>query len=125
LIPYNKKNLSLAKELRKNMTPWERKLWFSFLKEYPIRFQRQKAIGNYIVDFYAASAKLCIELDGSGHYEKLQEEKDILRTKDLQQMGLFVLRISNREIDRNLAGVCERIDQIAVERKELVKKGLL
>ena len=49
---YNKEFISLAKTLRKNMTPWERKLWYEFLREYPIRFQRQKVVGNYIVDFY-------------------------------------------------------------------------
>ena len=53
---YNKANIPLAKELRKNMTPWERKLWYEYLRYYPIRFQRQKAIGNYIVDFFCAKA---------------------------------------------------------------------
>ena len=62
--PYNKSNIPLAKNLRKNMTPWERKLWYEFLRDYPIRFQRQKSIGKYIVDFYCAKAKLIIELDG-------------------------------------------------------------
>ena len=52
---YNKENIPLAKTLRKNMTPWERKLWYDFLRYYPVRFQRQKAIGNYIVDFYESS----------------------------------------------------------------------
>ena len=49
---YNKENIPLAKTLRKNMTPWERKLWYDFLRDYPVRLQRQKAIGNYIADFY-------------------------------------------------------------------------
>ena len=66
---YNKENIPLAKALRKNMTPWERKLWYDFLRTYPARFQRQKAIGKYIVDFYIAEAKLVIELDGSQHFE--------------------------------------------------------
>ena len=48
---YNKSNIPLAKALRKNMTPWDRKLWYDFLRAYPVRFQRQKAIGNFIVDF--------------------------------------------------------------------------
>jgi len=61
---YNKNNILLAKELRKNMTPWERKLWYEFLRFYPIRLQRQKAIGNYIADFYCAKARLVVELDG-------------------------------------------------------------
>ena len=46
---YSKENIPLAKVLRKNMTPWERKLWYDFLRNYPVRFQRQKVIGNYIL----------------------------------------------------------------------------
>ena len=107
---YKKSNISLAKELRKNMTPWERKLWYTFLKDYPVRFQRQKAIGNYIVDFYCAKAKLVIELDGGGHYTDEQELKDKHRTNDLEAMNLTVLRICNLDIDRNFRGVCEYID---------------
>ena len=89
---YNKANIPLAKELRKNMTPWERKLWYEFLKNYPVRFQRQKAIGNYIVDFYCARARLVVELDGGGHYTPEQAEKDKLRTEELKAMNLLVLR---------------------------------
>ena len=107
---YNRENIPLAKALRKNMTPWERKLWYEFLKYYPTRFQRQKAIGNYIADFYCAKAKLVIELDGGGHYTAEQEEKDRLRTQELENMDLTVLRICNLDIDRNFSGVCEYID---------------
>ena len=113
--PYNKANIPLAKELRKNMTPWERKLWYEYLRYYPVRFQRQKAIGNYIVDFYCAKARLVIELDGGGHYTPEQAEKDEIRTKELEQMKLQVLRICNLDIDKNLSGVCEFIDS-AVQR---------
>ena len=107
---YNKANIPLAKTLRKNMTPWERKLWSEFLRDYPIRFQRQKAIGNYIVDFYCAKIGLVIELDGGGHYTTEQEAKDRLRTKDLEGMKLTIVRIGNLDIDRNFSGVCEAID---------------
>ena len=107
---YNKANIPLAKELRKNMTPWERKLWYDFLRTYPIRFQRQKAIGNYIADFYCAKIGLVIELDGGGHYTREQPEKDALRTKELESMNLKVLRFCNLDIDRNFRGVCEYID---------------
>ena len=107
---YNKANIPLAKTLRKNMTPWETKLWYNFLRNYTIRFQRQKAIGNYIVDFYCAKARLVIELDGGGHYIKEQIEKDKFRTKKLEDMNLTVLRICNLDIDRNFSGVCEYID---------------
>ena len=107
---YNKCNIPLAKELRKNMTPWERKLWYDFLRYYPIRFQRQKAIGNYIVDFYCAKAGLVIELDGGGHYDPQQTEKDEMRTEELKALNLKVLRFCNLDIDRNFSGVCEQID---------------
>ena len=109
---YNKENIPLAKMLRKNMTPWERKLWYDFLRNYPVRFQRQKAIGNYIADFYCAKARLVIELDGGGHYTAEQAEKDAFRTKELESMNLRVLRICNLDIDRNFSGVCEYIDLI-------------
>ncbi len=107
---YNKGNISLAKMLRKNMTPWERKLWYDFLRGYPVRFQRQKAIGNYIVDFYCAKAGLVLELDGGGHYTAKQAEQDELRTKELEAMNLKVVRICNLDIDRNFPDVCEYID---------------
>ena len=114
---YNKTNIPLAKVLRKNMTPWEKKLWYQFLRNYPMRFQRQKAIGNYIADFYCAKARLIIELDGGEHYTPEQIEKDKIRTTKLENMNLAVFRILNRDIDRNFNGVCEYIDLI-------VKKSL-
>ncbi len=107
---YNKANIPLAKALRKNMTVWERKLWYDFLRYYPVRFQRQKAIGNYIADFYCAKARLVIELDGGGHCTAEQAEKDEFRTKELESMNLTVMRIYNLDIDRNFSGVCAHID---------------
>lgn len=115
---YNRANIPLAKALRKEMTPWERKLWYEFLRSYPVRFQRQKAIGNYIADFYCAKAALVVELDGSGHFMPSQEKKDQIRTEDLEYMGLEVIRIDDLAIDRNFRGVCEYIDKIVTERLE-------
>ena len=108
--PYNKANIPLARTLRKNMTPHERKLWYLFLKDYPVRWYRQKAIDNYIVDFYCAKAKLVIELDGSEHFYENKKIKDDIRTKNLENLDLKVLRISNYDIDRNFKEVCEFID---------------
>lgn len=92
------------------MTPWERKLWYDFLRDYPVRFQRQKPVGNYIVDFYCFKAKLVIELDGSQHYNKDGVTKDKIRTKKLEDFNLTVIRIPNNEVDENFEGVCEYID---------------
>ena len=114
--PYNKTNISYAKELRKEMTEYEKKLWFTFLRTYPVRFQRQKSIGNYIADFYCAKAKLVIELDGSGHYEKAQQKYDQERTRYFESIGLKELRFTNLEIARNYKGVCELI-HITVEKQ--------
>ena len=118
---YNKENIPLAKSLRKNMTPWERKLWYGFLRNYPVRFQRQKAIGNYIADFYCAKAQLVIELDGSQHCEEKGMERDARRTAFLEHYGLQVIRIQNNDVTRNFPGVCQYIDaavQSALSNKE-------
>ena len=104
---YNKANIPLAKALRKNMTPWEKKLWYQFLRSYHVRFQRQKAIGSYIADFYCAKARLVIELDGGEHYTPEQIERDKIRTTELENMNLTVLRFLNRDIDRNFGSICE------------------
>ena len=109
---YNKANVQIARTLRKNMTPWERKLWYEYLREYQIRFQRQKVIGEYIADFYCAKARLVIELDGSGHYEELQQLKDAKRTERIESMSVSVVRVSNLEVEKNFEGVCEFIDEV-------------
>ncbi len=106
----NRKNEVLARQLRKDMTPWERKLWYCFLKDYPVRFQRQKCIDNYIADFYCFRAKLVIELDGGGHYTPENARKDAERTKILENYGLKVIRFCNTDIDENFYGVCTVID---------------
>ena len=119
---YNKSNVNLSRILRKNMTSHERKLWYMFLNKYPIRFQRQKPIGNYIADFYCAKAKLIIELDGSGHYLPNQALKDRIRTERLEEMDLTVIRIDNRDIDNNFNNICEYIDSFV--KKSLPQSAL-
>ena len=113
---HNKNNEKFARQLRKEMTPWERKLWYCFLKEYPVRFQRQKCIDNFIVDFYCFQAKLIIELDGGGHYHPESKERDENRTKILEKYGLKVVRFCNTDIDKNFYGVCTVIDQEVKQR---------
>lgn len=98
-----------AKTLRKNMTKEERHLWYDFLKPLPLMVHRQKVIGPYIVDFYIASAKLAIELDGSQHYEVEGQLVDQKRDAYLRSLGLQVLRYSNLDVNQNFRGVCEDI----------------
>ena len=107
---HNAELTARAKELRKNMTREERKLWNDFLRDYPIRFLRQKVIDNYIVDFYCHAARLVIELDGSQHYEESVLLKDRIRTTIIEKRGLTVLRIPNDAVTQIFAGVCEYID---------------
>ena len=109
--PYRRSNVPLARELRKNLTKEEKHLWYDFLRDYPVRFQRQKEIGRYIVDFYCANAQLAIELDGSGHYEPVQAQYDKERTAYLERMGLHVLRFTNLQVNREFRGVCETISE--------------
>ena len=109
---YKGKNIPLAKKLRKKATPQENHLWYDFLRNYPIRFQRQKAIDSYIVDFYSHQAKLIIEIDGTQHFEDDGQEYDAMRTLHLEQLGLQVIRFSNRQINEEFDGVCAYIDQV-------------
>ena len=107
---HNPNLVPFAKELRKNMTKEERHLWYDFLKDYPVRFSRQKVLGHYIVDFYCAKAKIVIELDGSQHYDEANLKADARRTEFLEGYRLTVLRIPNNAIKDNFRGVCECID---------------
>ena len=66
-IPKDNTQLENARRLRREMTPHERKLWYLFLRKYPVKIYKQRIIGRFIVDFYCASAKLVIEVDGSQH----------------------------------------------------------
>ena len=119
-MPYEHKNVSNARALRKQMTPWERKLWHCFLKGYPIKFQRQKPIGNYIADFYCAAAKLVVELDGGGHYTPEEKERDRVRTIEMEKYGIRVVRFCNLDIDRHFYEVCSVIDR---EVRENYRRG--
>ena len=109
-IPKDNSQLENARRLRREMTPYERKLWYLFLRKYPVKIYKQRIIGRFIVDFYCASTKLVIEVDGSQHYEHQGMAYDTERSTFLSALGLEVLRFSNRDIDRDFRGVCEQID---------------
>lgn len=117
-IPKDNNQLGNARHLRREMTPHERKLWYLFLRKYPVKIFKQRIIGHYIVDFYCAPAKLVIEIDGSQHYEDDNRAKDSERSAFLESLGLKVLRFSNRDIDYHFQSVCEQIDFVIRERIE-------
>ena len=91
------------------MTKEERHLWYDFLKTLPYSVKRQYPIGSYIVDFYCPAQKLAIELDGSQHFEEPGMKKDIVRTQDILEFGITVLRYTNWEINSQFDNVCEDI----------------
>jgi len=94
-----------AGELRKELTPAERKLWAHLRNNQlkGINFRRQHAVGKYIPDFCAVQEKLIIELDGSQHLE--QEEYDAERTKYLEEQGYKVIRFWNNQVMNDMNGV--------------------
>ena len=105
----NKNLKSNSQDLRKNATKEEKRLWYDYLKSYPLQFKRQKVIGNYIVDFYCGKVKLVIELDGSQHFEDDAIEYDKERTEYLKSLGISVLRFTNSDIHKNFEGVCKLV----------------
>ena len=106
---YNKKLTEIARYLRKNMTEEEKYLWYDFFKKLPVEVKRQKNIGNYIVDFYIASEKIVIEIDGLQHKMPENEEADKKRDEYLSNLGIKVLRYSNKDINSNFYNVCNDI----------------
>ena len=108
-LPYEKKLIANARALRKRATPQENHLWYDFLRSCPVRFQRQKVIGSFIVAFYCHEAKLAIEIDGSQHYEPRNAAHEVMRTALLQEHGVTVLRFSDHEINVAFDAVCQAI----------------
>ena len=101
--------LQRARELRRHMTPEEAMLW-ERLRAHRLNglhFRRQQVIDGFIVDFYCHAASLVVEVDGGVH--AAQAGYDLERDQVLAQRGLRVLRISNAEVERDLAGVLARI----------------
>jgi len=115
-IPKDYTKLNKAKALRKEMTPQVRHLWYDFLRYYPVKIYKQRIIGPYIVDFYCASARLVIEIDGSQHYEEQGQRYDSGRTAYLEKLGLSVVRYSNADVNVRFSGVCEDIDRLIRQR---------
>jgi very-short-patch-repair endonuclease len=107
-LPYNPQLVPRAKEMRKNPTIAERKLW-GYLRNFPVKFWRQRPIDNFIVDFYCPKLKLVIEVDGDSHFTDLGLVYDEERTRVLEGYGLRIIRFTNDEVLQNFEGVCEQI----------------
>lgn len=91
------------------MTDEEKELWYKFLKMLPMTVNRQKNIGNFIVDFFISSKNIVIEIDGRQHLSAEHKAADAKRDAELASLGLKVLRYSNRAIRENFLDVCGSI----------------
>ena len=109
---YNPTNVSIARKLRRNMTPEERILWYRYLRSVSVRYHRQVPIDNYVVDFYCPKLHLAIEIDGSQHYTDKGITKDLVRTKALSKYSITVLRIPNNMVRHNLDGICTYLNKL-------------
>ena len=105
-----------ARQLRREQTREEARMWYQFLSKYPCRFRRQYVIGNYIADFYCHKAKLVVELDGSQHYDAKAKACDGRRTNYMESQGIMVLRFTNLDVQQQFRSVCEVIDRTVKER---------
>ena len=114
-IPYNSSLNEKSQYLRNNSTPPERHFW-NALRTMPFykttKFNRQKPLGEYIVDFYCHEHKLVIEIDGDTHAEDDTQRKDQIRTAFLESKGLRVVRFTNPEVVNNIEGVMVHLEQI-------------
>lgn len=98
------------KELRKNSTPQEEKLWWYLRREqFGVKFRRQHGIGGYIVDFFCKEKRLIVEVDGEIHNTKANQEYDSVRDKFITDFGYLILRISNSEVDNDIEAVLKKI----------------
>jgi len=117
-IPKDNSLLGNARKLRREMTPQELRLWYRFLRTYPVKVYKQRIIGSYIVDFYCASAKPVIEIDGSQHYEEAGMQRDSVRDAYLESLGLKIVRYSNYDVNVHFDEVCEQIHMLIQERRQ-------
>ena len=122
IYKYNQKLVKNAQALRNNMTGEEIHLWLDFLKKLPVTVYRQKNIGNYIVDFFIASKRVVIEIDGLQHTMIENQEADKIRDEELQNLGIKVLRYTNFEVNNNFNTVCNDIlKNIGIDARDLKK----
>jgi very-short-patch-repair endonuclease len=102
--------LQAAREMRHPQTPAEATLWRAMRdRRLGYKFRRQHPIDRFIVDFYCANAKLCIEIDGASHLEPEQIDYDAARTAYLQEVGYQVIRFTNDDVRYNIHAVVDEI----------------
>ena len=110
-LPYPHYIIEVSRELRKRSTLAERVLWSRLRNRglKGLKFYRQHPFGRYVADFYCAALRLVIELDGEIHESPEQREYDKIRTAELNDRGLTVLRFQNEAVFSNIQGVLREI----------------
>jgi very-short-patch-repair endonuclease len=103
-IPYRRDLKPRSRAARRDPSPAERKLWYEFLRDLPVKFTRQKPLGHYIADFYCSRYRLVIELDGDSHYNEGARRYDDRRTVQLEAAGIRVVRFHEHGRDAELRG---------------------
>lgn len=114
-LPYNPNLKQRAKKLRQAKNLPEVLFWMQVTKGnfYNIDFDRQRVIGNYIVDFYVKRLGLVIEIDGSSHNHKIEYDK--IREKYLVDLGLKVYRITVADIMSNMPMAILALESYIIE----------
>ncbi|MFD2147881.1 endonuclease domain-containing protein [Mucilaginibacter antarcticus] len=117
IIPYNPNLKRLAQKLRKDMTPGEVLLWKELKdnKFHGFDFDRQRCIDNYIVDFYCKTLQLAIEVDGMSHNGEEAFNKDALRQKRLESLGVNFIRFSESEIKSEILNVIRALETVMID----------
>jgi very-short-patch-repair endonuclease len=115
---YNHVLVPRAREMRRDMTSAELTLWLEFLRNANPRVRRQRPHGSYILDFYRATLKLVIEVDGAQHFSTHGLEYDAERTATLEGAGLRIVRFTNTEVTRHLPSVLERLHQLGLHAQK-------
>lgn len=116
-IPYNPALKPLARQLRQNMTFGEALLWNELKQDklFGFDFDRQRCLDNYIVDFYCKELMLAIEIDGLSHYHEAAFEKDKIRQKKLESLGVQFIRFSEAEVKKDMFNVLRTISTTVIE----------
>jgi very-short-patch-repair endonuclease len=125
MLSYNPRLKTKARSLRKGLTEAEQWLWSHLRREQieGVQFYRQKPIGSYVVDFFAPTARLVVEVDGSHHFTPAEAEHDRQRSEFLEQDGLMVLQFDDRQVLLELDSVVEEIFRAINSSKSLQDEG--
>ena len=116
-FPYRRKLTARSRALRRQPTPAETKLWFDFLRRCPAKFSRQKPLGGCIADFYCASRRLVVEIDGDSHFTTAGEKHDAVRDASLERNGLRLVRFTNEDVMQRFEAVCLEIAAVLENSK--------